>query len=124
MVCEHRELYSTKKKARVKSRARTTSRTTRFRFIAHGIVNRLHSLSGKFGQSDISAQSNISALRSHTISSINIDERSFGSSSVSGSYGGTSSPSTSSIYKLMKIQTKVLADSNRLVSARLSSLES
>jgi hypothetical protein len=31
--------------------------------------------------------------------------------------------STSFIYKLMKIQTKAIADSNRLVSARLSSLE-
>jgi hypothetical protein len=56
-----------------------------------------------------------------TINSINIDERSFGS--VFGSSGGASSPSTSSIYKLMKIQTKAIADSNRLVSARLSSLE-
>jgi hypothetical protein len=54
-------------------------------------------------------------------SSINIAERSFGSGS--GSSGGASSPSASSIYKLMKIQTKAIADSNRLVSARLSSLE-
>jgi hypothetical protein len=60
-------------------------------------LNRLHGLSGKFRQSDISA------LRSHTISSINIVEQSFGSGSVSGSSGGVSSPSTSSIYKLMKI---------------------
>jgi hypothetical protein len=80
-------------------------------------LNWLHDLSGKFGQSDISA------LRSHTISSINIAERSFGSGSVSGSSGGASSPSTSSIYKLMKIQTKAIAESNRLVSARLRSLE-
>jgi hypothetical protein len=54
-------------------------------------LNRLHGLSGKFGQFDISA------LRNHTISSINIAERSFGSGSVSGSSGGASSPSTSSI---------------------------
>jgi hypothetical protein len=72
-------------------------------------LNRLHGLSGKFGQSDISA------LRSHNISSINIAERSFGSRPASGSSGGTSSPSTSSIYKLMKIQTKAIAESNRLV---------
>jgi hypothetical protein len=39
------------------------------------------------------------------------------------SSGGASSPSTSSIYKLMKIQTKAIAESNRLVSACLSSLE-
>jgi hypothetical protein len=78
-------------------------------------LNRLHGLSGKFGQSDVSA------LHSHTISSINNAERSFGS--VSGSSGGASSPSTSSIYKLMKIQTKNIAESNRLVSACLSSLE-
>jgi hypothetical protein len=82
--------------------------------VAH---NWLHSLSGKFGQSYISA------LRSHTISSIIVAERSFGSGSVSGSSSGASSPSTSSIYKLMKIQTKAIADSNRLVSASLSSLE-
>jgi hypothetical protein len=55
------------------------------------------------------------------VSSINIAERSFGSGS--GSSGGASSPSTSSIYKLMNIQTKAIADSNRLVSARVSSLE-
>jgi hypothetical protein len=42
---------------------------------------------------------------------------------LSGSSGGVSSPSTSSIYKLIKIQTKAIAESNRLVSARLSSLE-
>jgi hypothetical protein len=46
-----------------------------------------------------------------------------GSGSVSGSFSGASSPSTSYIYKLMKIQTKAIVDSNRLVSARLSSLE-
>jgi hypothetical protein len=80
-------------------------------------LNRLHGLSGKFSQSDISA------LRSHTISSINIAERSFGSGSASGSSGGASSPSTSSIYKLMEIQTKAIAESNQLVSARLSSLK-
>jgi hypothetical protein len=80
-------------------------------------LNRLHGLSGNLGQSDISA------LHSHTISSINIAERSFGSGSVSGSSGGASSLSTSSIYKLMKIQTKAIAESNRLVSARLSTLE-
>jgi hypothetical protein len=79
-------------------------------------LNRLHGLSAKFGQSDLSA------LRSHTISSINIAERSFGSAS-GGASGGVSSPSTSSIYKLMKIQTKAIAESNRMVSARLSSLE-
>jgi hypothetical protein len=78
-------------------------------------LNRLHGISGKFGQS------NTSALRSHTISSNNIAERSFGSVSVSSS--GASSLSTSSIYKLMKIQTKAIAESNRLVSARLSSLK-
>jgi hypothetical protein len=80
-------------------------------------LNRLHGLSGKFGQSDISA------LHSHTVSSINIAERSFASGSVSGSSSGASSPSTSPIYKLMKIQTKAIAESNRLVSASLSSLE-
>jgi hypothetical protein len=79
-------------------------------------LNRLHGLSGKFGQSDLSA------LHSHTISSIDIAERSFGSAS-GGASGGASSPSTSSIYKLMKIQTKAIADSNRMVSACLSSLE-
>jgi hypothetical protein len=54
-------------------------------------LNRLHGLSGKFVQSDISA------LRSHTISSINVAELSFDSGSISGSSGGASSPSTSSI---------------------------
>jgi hypothetical protein len=56
-------------------------------------LNHLHGLSGKFGQSDISA------LRSHTISSINIAEYSFGSGSgsIPGASGGASSPSTSSI---------------------------
>jgi hypothetical protein len=83
----------------------------------HVALNHLHGLSGKFGQSDISA------LCSRTISSVNIAERSFGSGSVSDSSSGASSPSTSSIYKLMKIKTKAIADSSKLVSARLSSLE-
>jgi hypothetical protein len=84
-------------------------------------LNRIHSIAGKFGQPDINE------LQCHTISSLNIAERSFGSSgslggSRPGSSGGTST-GNSSILRLMKIQTQAMSESNRLVSARLSSLE-
>jgi hypothetical protein len=78
-------------------------------------LNRLHGLSSKFGQPDISA------LQSNTISSLTVAERSFGPGSDSSS--DAPSGGTASIYRLMKLQTKAIVDSHRSVSARLSSLE-
>jgi hypothetical protein len=76
-------------------------------------LNQLHGLSSKFGQPDIIA------LQSNTISSLTIAACSFGS----GSSADAPSGGTSSIYRLMKIQTKAIVDSHQSVSAHLSSLE-
>jgi len=84
-------------------------------------IQRLYGVATKFGQPDLNA------LQCHTISSLDMVDRSLphAPSSAGGSSGSSnvSVNEKSSIYKLMKLQTKTLTDSNKLLHARLSSLE-
>jgi hypothetical protein len=84
-------------------------------------IQRLYGVATKFGQEDLSK------LQSYTLSSLDLIDRSLphapstdGGSSFSSA---ASANDKSSIYKLMKLQTKAYTDSIRLLHARLSSLE-
>jgi hypothetical protein len=84
-------------------------------------IQRLYGVASKFGQEDLSK------LQSYKLSSLDLIDRSFpndpstdGGSSVSSA---ASANDKSSIYKLMKLQTKAYTDSTKLLHARLSSLE-
>jgi hypothetical protein len=81
----------------------------------------LYGAATKFGQEDLSK------LQSYTLSSLDLIDRSLPNApSTDGGSSFSSAASAndkSSIYKLMKLQTKAYTDSTKLLHARLSSLE-